>query len=158
VLSGHGTWGGPALGRNGSEDVLQGELISRRELGDDLVVTPRHGTLRGHRTDISVVGGPETVLWGGGGDGRGMSDGDAHGLSGTFRPGHVLVEASDHVVRVRWQPAIDGDGRSRAAVEGAWMVHGLGILEQPLVLSTGRMGRGRGGEGGMELGEGRIVN
>ena len=49
--------------------MLQGKLIARGELGDYLVVTPWNGTLRGRRTDISVVGGPESVLGGGRGDG-----------------------------------------------------------------------------------------
>ena len=69
VLSRRGTEGRPALVRKRSQDVLQGKLIPRGELGDDLVVTPWNGTLRGHRSDISVVGGPEVVRWGGGGEG-----------------------------------------------------------------------------------------
>jgi len=62
VLSRHGTRGGPALVRNGGQDVLQDELIARGELGDYLVVAPWNGTLRGRRADISVVGGSEGVL------------------------------------------------------------------------------------------------
>ena len=142
--------------RKGSQ--LQRELIPRGELGDDLVVTPWNGTLRGHRTDISAVGGPEIVLGDGRGDGGGMPDGDAHRLPGTFGPGHVVVEAGSHVVGVRWQSVVEGDGRRWAAVEGAGEVDILGILVQQLVVSTGRVGRGRGGAGELELGKGGVVN
>jgi hypothetical protein len=87
-----------------------------------------------------------------------MPDGDAHRLPGTFGPGHVVLEAGGHVVGVRWQSGIEGDGRGRAVVEGAGVVDVLAVLMQQLVLSTGSTGRGRGGEGGMELGEGGVVN
>jgi hypothetical protein len=159
ILSRQGTRGGPALVRNWGQDVLQGELIARRELGDYLVVTPWNGTLRGHRADISVVRGPEGVLWGGRGDGWGVPDRDAHRLPGTFWPGHVVLEAGGHVVGVRLEVTVEGDGRRRAAVKGAGMVHVLEVLEQQLVLSTaGGEGRGRGRMGWMELSEGRVVN
>ena len=70
-----------------------------------------------------------------------------------------MLESGGHVVGVRWQATVEGDGRRRAAVEGAGVVKVLDVLEQQLVLSTaGREGRGRGGVGWMELSEGRVVN
>jgi len=86
-----------------------------------------------------------------------MPDGDAHRLPGTLRPGSVMVvvEAGGHVVGVRWQAVVDGDGRRRAAVELGGEENVLGILVQQLVVSAGGVG---GGRGGMELGKGRVVN
>jgi hypothetical protein len=70
-----------------------------------------------------------------------------------------VLEAGGHVVGVRLEVAVEGDGRRRAAVKGAGMEHVLDVLEQQLVLSTaGGEGGGRGGAGWMELGEGRVVN
>ena len=66
VLCRHGARGRAVLVRNRSQDVLQGELIPRGELGDNLVMNPWGGTLQGQRSDISVVGGPKIVLWDGG--------------------------------------------------------------------------------------------
>jgi hypothetical protein len=87
-----------------------------------------------------------------------MPDGDAHRLPGTFGPGHVVLEAGGHVVGVRWQAGIEGDGRRRAAVEGGGVVDVLDVLKKQLVLSTGRVGGGRGGEGQMGTGECGVVN
>jgi len=88
-----------------------------------------------------------------------VPDGDAHRLPGTFGPGHVVLEAAGHVVGVRWEVTVEGDGRRRAAVKGAGMVDILDVLEQQLVLSTaGGEGRGRGRVGWMESREGRVVN
>lgn len=70
----------------------------------------------------------------------------------------MVLEAGSHVVGVRWQPGVEGGGRSWAVVERAGMVDVLGVLEQQLVLSTGRMGGGRGRVGWMGMGEGRVVN
>ena len=47
-----------------------------------------------------------------------------------------MLEAGGHVVGVRLQVAVEGDGRRRAAVKGAGMVEVLDVLEQQLVLST----------------------
>jgi hypothetical protein len=69
-----------------------------------------------------------------------------------------VLEAGGHVVGVRWQPAVEVDGRRRAAVEGAGVVDVLDVLVQRLVLSVGRMGGGRGRVGWMGLGEGGVVN
>ena len=71
----------------------------------------------------------------------------------------MVLEPDGHVVGVRWQVSVEGDGRRRAAVEGAGMEDVLDVLEQQLVLSTaGREGGGRDGTGWMELSEGRVVN
>ena len=69
VLSKCGARGRAVPVRNGSQDVLKDEVISRGELGDNLIATPGDGTLGGQRADISAVGGPEVVLWDGRGDG-----------------------------------------------------------------------------------------
>lgn len=45
VLRRHGTSGSTVLVRGGSHGLLQGELISRRELGDNLIVSPWSGKL-----------------------------------------------------------------------------------------------------------------
>jgi hypothetical protein len=45
VLSRDGTRGRTVLVRERSQDVLEGELIPRGELGDNLIVNPRSGTL-----------------------------------------------------------------------------------------------------------------
>jgi hypothetical protein len=87
-----------------------------------------------------------------------MPDGDAHRLPGTFRPGPVMMEAYRHVVGVRWQAFIKGDGRRGETVEGTSKVDVLGVLEQHLVVSARGVGRVRGGGGGTEVGEGRVVN
>jgi hypothetical protein len=146
------------LARSGSQGVLEGELIPRGEFGDNLVVPPWNGTLWGHRSDISVGWEPEIVLWGGRGDGRGMPNGYAHRLPGTFRPRPVVLEAGCHVVGVRWQSVVEGDGRGWAAVKGAGEVDVLGVLVQHLVVSAGSEGGGRGGTGRVELGKGGVVN
>lgn len=87
-----------------------------------------------------------------------MPDRDTHCLPGTFRPGHVVLEAGSHVVVVRWQPVVKGDGRRRTVVEGAGVVNALSVLVQNLVVSTGGVGRGEGRARRMKLGEGRVVN
>ena len=69
-----------------------------------------------------------------------------------------MLEASRHVVGVRWQPFVEGYGRRGAALEGAGEVDVLGVLEKHLVVSAGGVGGGRGSVGWMEVGEGRVVN
>jgi len=70
-----------------------------------------------------------------------------------------VLEAGGHVVGVRWEVTVEGDGRRRAAVKGTGIVDALDVLEQQLVLSAagGEVG-GREREGWMELSEGRVVN
>jgi hypothetical protein len=139
--------------------VLKGKLIPRGELGDDLVVDPWKRTLQGRRPDISVVGGRKNVVRGKGRIGRGVPDGNAHGLSGTFGPGPVVLEAEGHVVGVRWQALVEIGGRGGTAVEGARQENGLGVLVQHLVVSAVGVGvGGRGTAGGEGLEEGGVVN
>ena len=66
VLSRH--WAGrrTVLVRDGGQSTVEGELISRRKLGDNFIMNPWKRTLRGGRTGISVVGGTEIVLRDGG--------------------------------------------------------------------------------------------
>ena len=45
VLRGHGMVGRTVLVWNRSQDLFQGELIPGRELGDNLVMSPRRGAL-----------------------------------------------------------------------------------------------------------------
>jgi hypothetical protein len=67
----------------------------------------------------------------------------------------MMVEAEGHVVGVRWQAFVKGDGRGRATVEGTSKTDVLGVLEEHLAVSARGVG---GGRGGMEVGESRVVN
>ena len=147
----HGSGRRTDLVRSGGEDVVQDELISRRELGDNLIANPGKGTLCRHRTDISGMRSTRDVLRSSGRDGGGVPDGDAHGLPGTFGPGPVVL-----VVGVRWQALVKRRGRGGAAVERSSKVKVVCVLVHDLGVSTRGGGRGRAGWG--ELDKGRVVN
>jgi len=69
-----------------------------------------------------------------------------------------MLEADSHVVGVRWQAFVKRDGRRLTTVEGISKTEVLGVLEEHLAVSARSVGGGRGSAGGMEVGEGRVVN